>query len=106
MTARDFDNRFEDTLRSNKLEFTVEATHEPGAAGISWDYKKIRIKPRASFDPELLVTLIRTNRPVRYRAIGRRSHKCFVVETRGSKSRVQWGLRNVWLEIKIRCLPL
>jgi hypothetical protein len=103
MRAQDFDSRFEDTLKANRLEYTVERKTE-NLSGIGWEYKDFLIKSSVAHHPDVRVSLIRTVRPVRYGSVGRTSHKCFVIASYGRKRPVaRFGLRNVWLEIKLVC---
>lgn len=106
MNARDYNGRFERTLAANKLEFTV-TIESSECAGIKIEHKNYRIKPRCSFDGDVLVHLTRVTRPTRLNRVARSSHKIFAVSSYASKkARVVRGMRNVWLEIKIACLPL
>ena len=107
MRLRDFEYRFEETLKANKLEFTIKTTTE-AVIGITWTWKTYSIKPRSSFDLPLLVTLCKCYREgsayARRRA--RTSCSCFVVPPHGLGDKAVHGLNAVWRFIRLMCLPL
>jgi len=105
MKLRDFENRFEATLQSHKLEYTMETTTET-AVGITWVWKSYSIKPRCAFNGPLLVTLGKHTRPGGFNRRSRTGCSCFVVPPHGMGSKAVHGLTAVWRFIRIICLPL
>jgi len=105
MKLRDFEYRFEETLRANKLEFTVETTVET-MVGITWTWKKISIKPRCNFDLPLTISLGKHTRPGGFHRRARTACSCFVVPPPGLGDKVVHGLTGVWRFIRLMCLPL
>jgi hypothetical protein len=105
MKLRDFEHRFEDTLKSNSLSYRVEFKVEYGA-GLTFEHKTFHVKPRMEFDNPLIVTLTKIIRPgsVYAHRRAKTSASCFVVLPH--KSKTESGLRNVWSWIKVICLPL
>lgn len=114
MRLRDFESRFEETLKLNKLQYTVSVREEPCVAlGECWTWKEFTIQARTpQWDGPLLVNLGKHHRDGRSYRRGKTSCTCFVVEpvTYFSGARkcpgIKHGLVAVWRNIRIHCLPL
>jgi hypothetical protein len=111
---RDFEHRFEETLRQNKLSFTVETSVEPEPGlDSSWTWKKFSIQARQpEHDSPLLINLGKYHRSSRMNRRAKTTTSCFVVEPdwiysgNRKKAGVKRGLANVWRIIRVHCMPL
>jgi hypothetical protein len=96
MKNADYENGFEQKLKSNGLEFTAEPqTVETMFNGdLEFRTRVIKLKPKWTYDCGVLVTLqqvVRKNRPT--------TSRVFAVHN----GKVHRGLRNVWLYINAIC---
>ncbi len=111
MKLRDFECRFEESLKFNNLTYTVTVTEEPNPAlGDCWTWKKFDIQARhPDMHSTLLVTLGKHHRPGRPGRRGKTACTCFVVEPItyfSGGAGVKHGLKAVWRYIRLHCLPL
>lgn len=111
MKLRDFESRFEETLKLNKLQYTVEVCVEPRTQfDDSWTWKKFSVMARCpKFDNPLLVTLGKYSRSAKPYRRAKTSCTCFVVPATlmfQKSKKVRHGLRAVWQEIRLHCMPL
>lgn len=111
MRLRDFEHRFEETLKLSGVVYCVEVREEKcEALADCWTWKEFKIQARTpKWDGPLLVNLGKHHRSGRSYRRAKTSCTCFVVKPYLSSMRnpgVEHGLRNVWHYIKIHCLPL
>lgn len=108
MKVNDYNARFEATLKSNNLVYTVSEKSET-MVGITISHKNFVIQPRQAWDTSLLVTLTKIQRPVSFNRLGKTTASCFVVNpdwANKRRARITKGLRGIWSIIRIQCLPL
>ena len=109
MKAIDFNNRFEATLKSHNLTYTVEQeVKDIPELKLKFEYKTFKINTRQpNLEGPVRVTLIKNTRGVRLGRLHRSSCSCFVVKSVfGQRMSTERGLRAVWCWIHVMCMPL
>lgn len=110
MKERDFESRFEESLKLSKLQYSVEIrVDEAQPICTQWTWKNFKIQARCSdFEGPLLVTLSKHHRSAGFNRRARVGYSCFVVPPRcwSRAKKAQPGLRAVWRYIRLHCLPL